>query len=110
MKIRSCLALLALCAATCPAFAQAPLDPGPVVNDALRAGDPGYVDAFRCPGSYPDEASRREATVAYLRWARETHPQWRVEETLNYRTHLLEAHQCDQTLDDMIHNSPQPHD
>jgi len=79
----------------------------PVSAESGLIGDPGYAGSFRCPESYPDEASRRAATTSYLHWARETHPEWRVEQTLNYRNTLLQAHQCDQTVDDMVTNTSQ---
>lgn len=69
-------------------------------------GDPGYADSFQCPETYPDYPSQRAATTAFLKWARESHPEWRVEQTLNYRTALMQAYQCNQTLDDMVTNSP----
>jgi hypothetical protein len=76
-------------------------------TESSLVGDPGYAPSFRCPESYPDEASRRSATTAYLNWAREAHPGWRVEQTLNYRAALLQANQCQQTIDDMVTNPPQ---
>lgn len=90
------------------AFAQsAPLDPAtPMTPPPALATDPGYADQFRCPESFPDEDSRLAATERYLAWANRAHPDWRVDDTMNYRTTLLRANNCHATLDSEVGNQP----
>jgi hypothetical protein len=74
---------------------------------AALADDPGFATQFRCPESYSDADQRRMATENYLNWASRTHPEWRVDETLNYRTSLLKMNGCSATLDSEVTNLPQ---
>jgi hypothetical protein len=83
------------------------LDPaGPANPPPAIALDPGYAEQFRCPESFPDEDSRLAATERYLAWANRAHPDWRVDDTMNYRTTLLRANNCQATLDSEVGNQP----
>jgi hypothetical protein len=106
--MRTLLFSTVLALAPLAGFAQsAPLDPAAPMNPPpALATDPGYADQFRCPESFPDEDSRLAATERYLAWANRVHPDWRVDDTINYRTTLLRANNCQATLDSEVGNQP----
>ena len=103
----SLLALAAALPFAALAQSQPPLDPAaPEGAPPAIATDPGYGGLFRCPESYPDEDSRLAATERYLAWANRDHPNWRVDDTMNYRATLLRANNCRATLDSEVANEP----
>ncbi len=72
----------------------------------LLANDPGYASQFQCPESLASDEARRLADDRFLQWASRAHPDWRVEDTMNYRLALLQAKQCRETLNSMVNDQP----
>jgi hypothetical protein len=110
MKIAVFCCAAALLPVTVWAQASAPTDDYSGTNGApppSLAADPGYAGTFQCPESFASDEQRRSATKDYLAWASRTHPEWRVDETLSYRTSLLQMHGCNASLDTEVTNLPQ---
>jgi hypothetical protein len=61
--------------------------------------DTGYSKSFECPESLPNKAARDEAVRNFIAWARAAHPDWTLEEFVDYRMRLLVTHKCTATLE-----------
>lgn len=72
----------------------------PAVTHAQTARpDTGYSTSFECPESLPNKAARDEAVRKFIVWAQAAHPEWTIEEFVDYRMKLLVAHKCTATLE-----------
>jgi hypothetical protein len=90
------IAMIALMLLGTAATAQSP---------AGEAGAPSFDDRFVCPESLPDRAAREKQVKDFLEWATEAYPQSTVKEVLEMRLHMLEAHHCTQTLENIRRNN-----
>ena len=71
---------------------------------ADTSSDAQFEAQFRCPESLPDSA-REQAVRDYFAWVSKAHPDWTVQQVLETRYHLLEAHHCEATLRNIHANS-----
>ena len=77
-------------------------------NAQAAVPDAGYSKSFQCPESLPTKEAREEAVLKFIAWAQQAHPEWTVEEFVEYRTQLLVDHHCDATLAIIKRNSVAP--
>jgi hypothetical protein len=71
-----------------PAFAGEP----------LSASDTEFAAAFRCPETLANDAERNQANDQFSAWLHNHHPNWSLQQVLQFRAELLSEHHCQTAL------------
>lgn len=74
-------------------------------NAQTAVPDTGYSMSFQCPESLPTKEAREEAVSKFIAWAQAAHPDWTIEQFVDYRMKLLVAHKCTATLEKIRENA-----
>jgi hypothetical protein len=69
-----------------------------IAGEALSASDAQFSAAFRCPETLANDAERNQANDQFSAWLHNHHPDWSLQQVLQFRAGLLSEHHCQTAL------------
>jgi hypothetical protein len=67
-------------------------------GEPLSASDTEFAAAFRCPETLANDAERNQANEQFSAWLRSHHPNWNLQQVVQFRAELLSEHHCQTAL------------